>query len=234
MNEYELQAERREEHGKGAARRLRRDGMIPAVLYGAEKDPVSLKLDSNTLHKQLEHEAFFSHILNVKVGDDGTQAVLKALQRDPATDRVVHVDLLRVSATQEITMNVPLHYLNEEACPGKKAGGVVSHLVTDVSISCLPKDLPEYIEVDMGMLDIGDSLHFSDIKMPEGVSIRSWDGQADTDQPIVAVQHSQKFEEEEELAAAEEGMELEEGEVPAEGEAPAAEAPSAEEGGEEK
>jgi large subunit ribosomal protein L25 len=236
MNEFELQAELREERGKGAARRLRRAGMIPAVLYGADKGVVSLKLDAVAVHKQLENEAFFSTILNIKVGSDGTQAVLKALQRDPASDRVVHVDLLRISSTQELTINVPLHFLNDEECPGKKAGGVTSHLVTDVTVSCLPQNLPEYIEVDMGMLDIGDALHFSDIKLPEGVTLKSWDGQADTDQPIVAVQHSQKFEEEEELAALEEGMEGiegEEGAEPAEGEAPAGEAPEGEEGGEE-
>ncbi len=223
MNEFELQAEPREGGGKGAARRLRRQGMIPAVLYGADKDAVPLKLNANTVHKQLENEAFFSHILDIKVGGEGTQAVLKALQRDPATDRIVHLDLLRVSSTQEITMHVPLHFINEETCPGKKAGGVINHLLVDLEISCLPKDLPEFIEVDLGAMDIGDSLHLSELKIPEGVTVIAFQQDPEHDQPVVSLQHSQKFEEEEEVT--EEGEEgLEEGavEAAAEGEEPKA------------
>ncbi len=222
MNEYELRAELREGGGKGAARRLRRDGMIPAVLYGAGKDAVAIKLNANDVHKRLENEAFFSHILDVKVGGEGTQAVLKALQRDPITDLVAHMDLLRVSSTQEITMHVPLHFTDEETCPGKMAGGVINHLLVDVEISCLPKSLPEYIEVDMSKMDIGDSLHLSELVMPEGVTLLVLAQNLEHDQPMVSIQHSQKFEEEEE-ALLEEGEELEEGalEVGAEGEAPA-------------
>jgi large subunit ribosomal protein L25 len=229
MNEFELQAELREGAGKGAARRLRREGMIPAVLYGAGEDVMALKLNANSVHRQLENEAFFSHILDIKVDGQPTQAVLKALQRDPATDRIVHMDLLRVSSTQEITMHVPLHFLNEETCPGKKAGGVVNHLLMDLEISCLPKDLPEYIEVDMAAMDIGDSIHLSELTMPAGVTLLALSQDADSDQPVVSLQHSQKFEEEEELLA--EGEELEEGEeAAAEGEAPAAAEPAPEEG----
>jgi large subunit ribosomal protein L25 len=204
--------------------------MIPAVLYGAGKDTVTIKLDANALHKQLENEAFFSHILDVKVDGQGTQAVLKALQRDPATDRVVHMDLLRVSSSQEITMHVPLHFVNEENCPGKKAGGVANHLLVDLEVSCLPKDLPEYIEVDMAHMDIGDSMHLSQLTMPEGVTLIALAQDPDHDQPVVSLQHSQKFEEEEEVL--EEGEELEEGalEAGAEGEAPAPAEPAPEEG----
>lgn len=229
MNEFELRAEPREGGGKGAARRLRREGMIPAVLYGAGEDTVPIKLDSNTVHKQLENEAFFSHILDVTLDGKGTQAVLKALQRDPATDRVTHVDLLRVSSTQEITMHVPLHFLNEEICPGIKAGGVANHLLVDLEITCLPKDLPEYIEVDMTHMDIGDSLHLSQLVIPEGVTLAAIAQDPEHDQPVVSLQHSQKFEEEEE--ALEEGEELEEGaEAAAEGEAPEAPDAAPEEG----
>ena len=227
MNEYELRAELREGGGKGATRRLRREGMIPAVLYGAGKDAVSLKLDANTIGKQLDNEAFFSHILDVKVGSEGTKAVLKALQRDPATDLVTHMDLLRVSSTQEITMHVPLHFIGEDSCPGIKAGGVANHLLVDLEISCLPKDLPEYIEADMSHMDIGDSMHLSEIKMPEGVILLALLQDPEHDQPVVSLQHSQKFEEE----ALEEGEELEEGALEAgvEGE----ETPAPEEGGDE-
>ena len=226
MNEYELQAELREGGGKAAARRLRREGMIPAVLYGAGKDAVSLKLNANAVGKQLANEAFYSHILEIKVDGEGTQAVLKALQRDPATDLVVHMDLLRVSSSQEITMHVPLHFVGEDTCPGIKAGGVANHLLVDLEISCLPKNLPEYIEVDMLHMDIGDSIHLSELKMPEGVTLLALAQDPDHDQPVVSLQHSQKFEEEE--AALEEGEELEEGapEAGAEGEG----APAPEEG----
>lgn len=215
MNDYELRGEFREVGGKGAARRVRRDGMIPAVLYGAGKDAVSIKLNANDVHKRLENEAFFSHILDVTVGSEATQAVLKALQRDPASDRVVHMDLLRVSSTQEITMHVPLHFISEDISPGRKAGGVINHLLVDLEISCLPKDLPEYIEVDMSSMDIGDSLHLSELVMPQGVTLLAIAQNPEHDQPVVSIQHSQKFDEEEEalLAAAE---------TPVEGAEPAA------------
>lgn len=215
MNDYELRGELREVGGKGAARRVRRDGMIPAVLYGAGKDAVSIKLNANDVHKRLENEAFFSHILDVTVGSEATQAVLKALQRDPASDRVVHMDLLRVSSTQEITMHVPLHFISEDISPGRKAGGVINHLLVDLEISCLPKDLPEYIEVDMSSMDIGDSLHLSELVMPQGVTLLAIAQNPEHDQPVVSIQHSQKFDEEEEalLAAAE---------TPVEGAEPAA------------
>jgi large subunit ribosomal protein L25 len=227
MNDYELRGELREGSGKGAARRLRRSGLIPAVLYGAGKDTVSIALNANDVHKRLENEAFFSHILEVRVDGEGTQAVLKALQRDPASDRVVHMDLLRVSSTQEITMHVPLHFIGEDTCPGRKAGGVINHLLVDLEISCLPQDLPEYIEVDMSTMDIGDSLHLSELIMPAGVTLLAIAQDPEHDQPVVAIQHSQKFDEEEEALLAE-GEMLEEGAVPAaEGEAPA---PAAEEG----
>ena len=224
MNDYELRGELREGSGKGAARRLRRSGLIPAVLYGAGKDTVSLALDANDVHKRLANEAFFSHILDVQVGGEGTQAVLKALQRDPATDRVVHMDLLRVSSTQEITMHVPLHFMGEDTCPGRKAGGVINHLLVDLEISCLPQDLPEYIEVDMSQMDIGDSLHLSELAMPPGVTLLAIAQDPEHDQPVVAIQHSQKFDEEEEALLAE-GELPEEGAIPAaEGEAPASSA----------
>lgn len=222
MNEYELRADLREEGGKGAARRLRREGMIPAVLYGAGKDAITIKLNANDVHKHLQNEAFFSHIIDVKVGSEGTQAVLKALQRDPMTDRVTHMDLLRVSSTQEITMHVPLHFLDEDECPGKKAGGVINHLLVDLEVSCLPKDLPEYIEVDMSTMDIGDTIHLSELVMPTGVTLLALAQDPEHDQPLVSIQHSQKFDEEEEALLAE-GEELEEGAVEAEGEEPAKE-----------
>ena len=224
MNQFEVIAEPRLALGKGASRRLRRTGRLPGVLYGAGKDPVSISLESSRIGKQMENEAFFSHILAVKVGDEEAQAVVKDLQRDPATSQVLHVDLQRVSSTEELHMRVPLHFMNEEDSPGRRHGGVISHLMVDVEIGCLPGDLPEYIEVDMSGLDVGDSLHLSELVMPERVRLMALVHDPDNDQPVVTVQHPQKLEE----VAVAEDEEIGEGEEAA---APAADAPPEEGGG---
>jgi large subunit ribosomal protein L25 len=215
MNQFELQADLRQQTGTGAMRRLRRTGMIPAVIYGAGKDAVSLALKSNALKKQIENEAFFSHILTVKVGSDTEQAVLKAMQRDPVTSEVTHLDLQRIVATEAIEMRVPLHFVNEAICPGKKAGGVVSHLMVEVEISCLPKDLPEYIEVDMASLELGQMVHLSQLQIPAGVELLSLVRDPDLDPSVVSVQVPTQVEEEEET---------EEGTAGAEAAAPAPDA----------
>ena len=209
MNEFEVVAQPRTALGTNASRRLRRTGMIPAILYGGGKDPVPLSLDENRIRKQIENEAFAAHILTVKVEDEDeeSQAVLKSVHRDPATDRVIHMDFQRISASSEIHMRVPLHFINEEECPGKRAGGIVTHLLVEVEVGCLPRDLPEFIEVDMASLDVGDSVHLSEIVLPEGVHIMALAHNPDNDQPVVSVQHPQKLEaepeaEEEELEEA--------------------------------
>ena len=209
MNEFEVVAQPRIALGTNASRRLRRTGMIPAILYGGGKDPVPLSLDENRIRKQIENEAFAAHILTVKVEDEDeeSQAVLKSVHRDPATDRVIHMDFQRISASSEIHMRVPLHFINEEECPGKRAGGIVTHLLVEVEVGCLPRDLPEFIEVDMASLDVGDSVHLSEIILPEGVHIMALAHNPDNDQPVVSVQHPQKLEaepeaEEEELEEA--------------------------------
>ena len=195
MNEFEVVAQARTALGTNASRRLRRTGMIPAILYGGGKDPVPLSLDENRIRKQIENEAFAAHILTVRVedGDEESQAVLKSVHRDPATDRVIHMDFQRISASSEIHMHVPLHFINEEDCPGKKAGGIVTHLLVEVEVGCLPKDLPEFIEVDMTSLDVGDSVHLSEIVLPEGVHLMVLTHNPDNDQPVVSVAHPQKL-----------------------------------------
>lgn len=171
MSEFEVAAQPRAELGKGATRRLRRSGLVPAVLYGGKEEPVSLTLAANALKKQLENEAFYSHILTVSHEGRSEQAVLKGLQRHPATDDVTHVDFQRASATQVLHMLVPLHFINEEACAGVKAGGAITHLVNEVDVTCQAKDLPEYIEVDIEALEMDQMLHLSDIKLPAGVEL---------------------------------------------------------------
>ena len=173
MAEFELNADIRSEHGKGAVRRLRRDGRTPAIMYGAGQAPVALKLAENLVRRQLSNEAFFSHVLTVKVDGREERAVIKSLQRHPATERILHLDLLRVSETQRLTMLVPIHFENEEDSPGRRAGGSISHHTTEVEITCLPRDLPEYLAVDTLHLNIGDSIHLSQIPLPEGVEIPS-------------------------------------------------------------
>jgi len=174
MAKFELSAEVRDVKGKGASRRLRRDGKVPAVMYGADKEPVMLSLDHNALYQQVRNEAFYSSILTVNVGKDKEQAVLRDIQMHPYKPRIAHLDLLRISATEKLHMRVPLHFLNADTAPGvKQQGGIVSHLMSEIEISCLPKDLPEFLTVDLGGLSLNQSVHLTDIKLPEGVAITS-------------------------------------------------------------
>lgn len=194
MNEFEVIAQPRTALGTNASRRLRRSGHIPAILYGGGKDPIPLSLEENRIRKQIENEAFAAHVLTVKVEGEESQAVLKSVYRDPATERVLHMDFQRISASSEIHMHVPLHFINEEDCRGNRAGGIVTHLLVEVEVGCLPKDLPEYIEVDMASLDVGDSVHLSELVLPEGVHIMALAHNPDNDQPVVSVLHPQKLE----------------------------------------
>ena len=148
---FELEATSRADVGKGASRRLRRlEKKIPAIVYGGGKDPSSITLGHDDLWHHLENEAFFSHIITLKIDGTAEDVLLKDLQRHPAKDLLMHADFLRVDKNQPIVVNVPLHFTNEEACIGVKVqGGRISHFANDIEIRCLPKDLPEYIEVDM-------------------------------------------------------------------------------------
>ena len=171
---FELQADAREGKGTGASRRLRHAGKIPAVLYGAGKEPVSLSLDHNALYHHIKNEAFFTSILTVKLGKSTDQAVLRDLQMHPYKPRIQHIDLQRISATEKLHMRVPLHFVGQDQAPGvKQQGGVISHLMTEVDVSCLPHQLPEFLSLDVSHLQLGDSVHLSDIKLPEGVAITS-------------------------------------------------------------
>jgi large subunit ribosomal protein L25 len=201
---FELNAEPRHDTGKGASRRLRRAGEVPAILYGGNEQPLALTLNHNQLLRSLEHEAFYSHILNVKVGDTETRAVLRDLQRHPSRPQILHVDLLRVSATEKLRMHVPLHFLGEDIAPGVKlGGGMVMHELVEVEVECLPQNLPEYIEVDVAGLHLNDSLHLSDLNVPEGVTLVELARGADHDLAVVSI-HARRGggEEEEEAAAA--------------------------------
>lgn len=215
MNEFQVDAQPRTETGKGAMRRMRRAGRVPAVIYGAGKDPEIISLKLNEIVRQLENEAFYSHILTVAIEGKKTQAVLKALQRDPASDRVTHADFLRVKASEALTMRVPLHFINEEDCVGRRAGGIISPLETDVEISCLPKDLPEYIDVDLLNVGIGETVHLSELSLPDGVTLTANLEEPENDSSLVSIQMAQELDVEEvEEEAGEEGEEP--GETPEE------------------
>ncbi len=168
---FELDATTRQEMGKGASRRLRRDNKIPAVLYGGGKKAVSVTLQHNLMMQNLDNEAFYSHILTVNVDGKAERAVLKDLQRHPYKSSIIHLDLQRINENEKLRMNVPLHFIGEEVSVGVKAGGVISHLANDVEISCLPKNLPEFIEADLSELNLDETLHLSDLKLPEGVGL---------------------------------------------------------------
>ena len=168
---FELNAEPRTDTGKGASRRLRHAGKVPAIMYGGGKDPEALTLSHNEVLRNLEREAFYSHILTVKTGGTETQAILRDLQRHPSKAVIMHMDLQRISMTEKLKTHAPIHFIGEEDAPGVKAGGLVSHDLTEVSIECLPKDLPEYLEADLSGLEIGESVHLSDLKVPEGVTL---------------------------------------------------------------
>lgn len=204
---YVLEAEVRNDLGKGASRRLRRTDKVPAVLYGAGKEPTSLSVDHKDLLHKLENEAFFSHILTVKIGGAEENAIIKDLQRHPSKPTVLHMDLQRVSMSEKIRVNIPLHFINEEQSPGVREGGLVTHNMTETEIACLPNDLPEFLEVDLSSLDLDGIIHLTDIKLPSGVEIVELSHGKGHDQPIASIHMPRAAKESEGEAAAEGGEE---------------------------
>jgi large subunit ribosomal protein L25 len=169
---FEINAEVREDMGKGSSRRLRRlADHVPAIIYGGNKDPQPLTLIRKDLEKSLENEAFYSHVLTIKIGKGKEKAILKDLQRHPARNSVMHADFLRVDDKTMVKVHVPIHFLNEDTCHGVKVeGGMIQHQATDVEVQCLPGDIPEYLEVDMLNVETGQIVHLSEITLPEGVT----------------------------------------------------------------
>jgi large subunit ribosomal protein L25 len=224
-DEFDLIAEFRDDIGKGASRRLRHQGKVPAILYGGGRPSRNLAFDHNRVVQQLENESFYSSVLNVKVGDKEQAVILKDLQRHPARRQILHMDLQRIREDEEIRMNVPIHFLNEEIAVGvKQSGGKVSHLMTDVEVVCLPKHLPEYLEIDIADLELDEMRYMSDLTLPEGVTIPLLAQGEEADQPIVSIHIIKEMvieEEEEALEAAAPGEVPVAGEEAEEEEAPA-------------
>ena len=189
-NEFEFIAESRSKAGSSAARAVRREGKVPAVIYGGHADPKMLALSHNDVVKHLEHEAVYSHVLDVKVDGKSQKAILKGVQRHPARFQILHLDFLRVSMNEAIKVHVPLHFINESISIGGKKGGIAAHAMVDVEVTCLPGALPEFIEVDLAKLDIGDTLHLTDLVLPKGVEIVVLHQGADHDLPVVSMMSS--------------------------------------------
>ncbi|MGZ5050630.1 MAG: 50S ribosomal protein L25/general stress protein Ctc [Methylobacter sp.] len=186
-NVFEFVAESRGQSGKSAARRVRRAGSVPAVIYGGQAEPQMLVLDHNEVIKHLGHEAVYSHILDINVDGKKEKAVLKAVQRHPAKFQILHLDFLRVDMSEILKVHVPLHFVNEASSVGGKKGGIVTHSMVDVEVTCLPSALPDFIEVDLSRLDVGESIHLSDLVLPAGVEIVALSQGADHDHPVASM-----------------------------------------------
>jgi large subunit ribosomal protein L25 len=194
---FKLNAKSRTEQGKAYSRRLRRfEGALPAVVYGAGKNPANITVDQNELKTLLNNEAAYSSVLTLNLNSTPEQVVIKDLHRHPWRQEILHIDFLRIKAGEKMTMNVPLHFLNEDTCVGVKAGGSISHLMTTVEVKCLPTALPEAIEVDVANLELDQILHLSDIKLPKGVEFaHEVDGEHNEGIVSVHTNHSAEAEE---------------------------------------
>ena len=210
----EINAVLRDAKGTGASRRLRHEGKVPGVLYGGNGDAKSIELNAKDLYMQFKHEAFHASILTLNIDGKKESVLLRDYQMHPVRNNIQHIDLQRIDENKKLSVKIPFHFLNEDVAPGVKLeGGVVSHIMVDVDISCLPKDLPTYIEVDMIALSIGDSIRLSDIKVPEGVELTTLS--EDNDPTVTSISQPKVVVEETPVAA--EGEEGEEGAEAAEG-----------------
>lgn len=208
----EINAKERKSKGTGASRRLRHEGTTPGILYGGVKDAISLEIDTKELFMQFRHEAFHASILTLNLEGKKESVILRDFQMHPVRNNIQHIDFQRINENEKISVKVPFHFINEETAPGVKIeGGLVSHIMTEIDISCLPKDLPQYIEVDLGELAMGESIHLSEVTVPEGVELTSL---TDENDPAITSISKPKVVVEEEIVteASEEGEEGEEGE----------------------
>jgi len=189
-NVFEFVAESRGQSGKSVARRSRRKGDVPAIIYGGASEPQMLVLNHNEVIKHLEHEAVYSHVLDITVDGKTEKAILKGVQRNPARFQILHLDFLRVNMSDIVKVHVPLHFINENTSIGGKKGGIAAHSMVDVEVSCLPSVLPEFIEVNLAGLDIGGTVHLSDLVLPNGIEIVALAQGPEHDLPVVSMMAS--------------------------------------------
>jgi len=212
---HEIAGSSRTEQGKGASRRLRRAGHVPAIVYGAGQPPQNIQFEHNTLALAARNEWFSSAILDLMIDGNRQKVLLRDVQKHPYKPQLVHLDFLRINENEKIRVAVPLHFLNQDKSPaGKMSGVVISHNVTEIEVSCLPKDLPEHLEIDLVGLELGDIVHVSDIKLPAGVEIPELKLGKEHDHPVVTAQEIRE--------EVEEAPEAAEGAAPAEAATPAA------------
>lgn len=193
---HKIEVELRDAGGKGASRRLRHAGKVPAIVYGGDLEPKSIQMDHNTVWLLSQNEWFYSAILDLSLDGDVQPVLLRDMQRHPFKQQILHLDFQRVDLNAAIRVRVPLHFLNEDKSPaGKTSGVVISHAVNEVEVSCLPRNLPENIEVDLGSLNVGDIIHLSDLKLPEGVEIPELKLGKEHDHAVVTAREVQAEEE---------------------------------------
>lgn len=220
MKQFKISAQTRDLKGSASCNRLRKQGLLPGVLYGANGGSVPLSFSDNEITHCLEQEAFYSNILTLAVNGKEEKVVIKALQRHPSKPTLVHIDFLRINKDKAITMRVPLHFLNEDKCIGiRVGGGISSHIMNEVEILCLPKDLPEYIEIDMKDMNVGDTVHMGDLQLPPNTELNSLRHGGDATQPVVSVYVPKVVQETEITEAVTEETEEDQDEKKPEGEA---------------
>ena len=184
----QLNAEPRVDSGKGASRRLRRTGLVPAIVYGGDGDPQSISLIHNEFSHELESEAIYTQLIDLKIGEQSEEVILRDLQRHPFKKRVLHADFFRIDKKKPINVIVPIHAVNTEECVGVKLdGGMLTQVATEIEVICLPKNLPEYLEVDVIELHLGETIHLSELKVPEGVEIVALTYGEDHDSGVISV-----------------------------------------------
>jgi len=182
---FEIECEARDARGRSGNRRLRRLGRVPAIIYGGGKDPSAVVLEHNVLERHMKNPAFYTSILTVKVASENQSVVVRDVQRHPARPEVMHLDFQRIVEDQALTLHVPIHFVGEDISKGvKEQGGVIEHLATDVEVSCLPRHLPEFIEVDISHLELNQIIHMSELKLPEGVRLVALEH---NDLPVVTI-----------------------------------------------
>ena len=211
-NDYSLTATSRTDLGKGASRRLRREELIPAIVYGGESEPASITIKSNEMVRNLMEESFYASLITLNIEGTEETVILRDLHRHPYKAIILHADFLRVNAKEALTVTIPFHFLNEESAKGvKMGGGLINRVMNEIEVSCLPKDIPEFIDVDMADLDLHQSIHVSDIKLPEGVQATMLivgEGEAESENaslPVVSIYEPRAASTEDEETASEAG-----------------------------
>ena len=195
---HELAVQLRKDEGKGASRRLRRAKRVPAIVYGGELSPVSIDMDHKDVFFASEHEWFYSAILDLNLDGDVQKVLLRDMQRHPFKQQILHLDFMRISEGHEIRVRVPVHFLNQESSPaGKTSNVVITHEMTEVEVACLPKDLPEFIELDLANMEVGDTVHLSGLKLPDGVEIPALKFGDDHDSAVAVARFAKEEVEEE-------------------------------------